>query len=838
MTDFYLNIQQNGNKILVRSVEDGRRRKYEVNYKPYLFAPSSSEEDTKYKTIFGKKAEMLNFDSIREAKKFISEYEDIDNFEMFGMTDFKYVFMNDKFPETIKHDRDMINFVTLDIETMSDTGFPNVREADKEMTAITISDTEKFVVLATKDYVPHKDNIRFIKCSNEKELLLRFIEVWLEFNPDIISGWNSQEFDIPYIINRIIRILGKKYAEKLSPWGIIRERIREVYNKEVQTYEILGVTSLDYKEVYKKWIGKPRESFKLDHIAEVELGLGKLDYSEYGSLHGLYEKNHQLYIEYNVRDTEIINQLDKKLKFIDLVLAISYDSKINFADAFTTVKMWDVITHNYLMSNNIVVPNKINGDTGKRIVGGYVKEPYVGFHEWVCSFDLNSLYPNLIIQYQISPEKFVGMYDGPGCNVDDILNGSFKDPEVVSFREENNVNICPNGAMFKRDEQGFFPYLMENKYSRRKSVKKEMIEQKKLYEKTKDEKYNLEANRLDKLQLALKIQLNAAYGALANPYFRWYDNRLAEAVTTSGQLSIRWVANALNRKMRKNFSEDEKFDWVIAIDTDSCYLRLGEIVNKYVKDKTFEEKLQFIDDFCSQKLEPFIKKQYDILHEYMYSYNNRMVMAREVIANRGIWTAKKKYILNVYDDEGVRLEEPYLKMMGIEAIRSSTPNVVRDKIKESLRIMMEKENEDLLVFIKEFKKEFKKLPFEKVAFPRGLNNMWKYADPVTTWKKGTPIQVKGAFVFNKILKERELENSYQELQDGDKIKFSYMKMPNPTRQKVLTVADELPRELSDLEEYIDYDTQFEKTYLKPIRIITDKIGWRLKKINKITRHVK
>jgi len=334
-----------------------------------------------------------------------------------------------------------------------------------------------------------------------------------------------------------------------------------------------------------------------------------------------------------------------------------------------------------------------------------------------------------------------------------------------------------------------------------------------------------EISRYKNLQLAKKVQLNSAYGALGNEYFRFFDLRQAEAITFSGQLSIRWIGDKLNTYMNK-LLKTQDVDYVIASDTDSVYLHLGPLVDMVYGKKNIEEEkiVDFIDKACQEKIEPFIDKAYEELATYMNAYDQKMFMKREVIANKGIWTAKKRYILNVWDSEGVRYNEPKLKMSGIEAVKSSTPGSCRDKIKEALKVVMKGTEAEFHEFNCKFKEEFYNLPFEDVAFPRGVSELTKYESKTDIYQKGTPIHVRGALMYNKLLDSKKLTRRYETIKDGDKIKFCYMKMPNPIHENVLSVLNVLPKEFG-LEKYIDYETQFEKAYLEPLKIIVNTFGW-------------
>jgi DNA polymerase elongation subunit (family B) len=536
-------------------------------------------------------------------------------------------------------------------------------------------------------------------------------------------------------------------------------------------------------------------------------------------------RNFQRYIEYNIRDVEIVERLEDKLKLIELVYALAYDAKVNYEDTMTTVKQWDVITHNYLLDRNIVVPLNDKNKPDRAFVGGYVKDPKVGMSKWVVSFDLNSLYPHLIMQYNISPETLVTRLKDK-VSIDDLLVGGAS--QFGDYLDKTNCTIAANLCIYTKEKRGFLPSIMDRMYDDRTKYKKQMIECKKEYEKTKDPRLVKEIARLDNMQMAKKIQLNSAYGALGNKWFRWFDVNNAEAITTSGQLSIRWIEKKLNDYLNK-LLKTENFDYVLASDTDSVYVTLEYLVKNVFGDDVPETKkvIQYIDKICKERIEPFIDRSYQELAEYMHAYAQKMQMKRENIADKGIWKAKKMYILNVWNSEGVEYEKPKLKMTGIEAVRSSTPTACRDAIKKSLEIIMAGSESDLQKYVANFKSEFSSLGFDDVAFTRGVKDIEKY------WVGGrfqsqTPIHVRGSVVYNEMLKKKKLTNKYQSITSGEKIKFAYLKNPNPTQDYVISCPNGLPKELK-MEAYIDYAVQFEKGYLSPIESITNTMGWQAEK---------
>jgi len=351
-----------------------------------------------------------------------------------------------------------------------------------------------------------------------------------------------------------------------------------------------------------------------------------------------------------------------------------------------------------------------------------------------------------------------------------------------------------------------------------------MLKAKKEYQKTKDPKLVKEISRCHNIQWARKIALNSAYGAVGNQYFRYYDVRQASGITTAGQFIIRFIEDKMNEYLNKVLQTQGKKDYIVASDTDSIYVCLDKLVEKTCKDKTDDQIADFIGRVCDSRLEPYIEKQFAELADYTNAFKNAMVMKREVIANKGIWVAKKRYMLNVIDEENIRLSEPKLKLMGIEAVKSSTPQVCRGKIKEAIKIIMSKQESDLHTFIAGFKKDFMNLEPEQISFPRSCNNMRKYGSSKDVFIKGTPIHVKGALIYNHNIKEYNLQNKYPYIQEGDKIKFIKLKEANPFKFDVISYITELPKEFK-LNDYVDYELQFEKTFLDPMRFILNSIGW-------------
>ena len=818
---FYTNVEQAGNRLLVRGYNNGQRYSDRIPFNPTLFLPT--KQHSKWKTLEGQPVQPHRFGSITEAREFVKGYKEVPDFEIHGNTRFLYQYIAEQHPEDqVKFDSSKIRIFNIDIETAAENGFPDIESADQEILAISIKDsfTGRITVFGARPYDNKDSMVDYMHFRSEESMLGAFLEYWQANFPDVITGWNVQLFDMPYICNRVERILGDKFVKLLSPWKLVSQREIFIKGRKQFAVDTLGISTLDYLELYKKFTYTNQESYRLDHICNVELGEKKLDHSEYDTFKEFYEHDWQKFIDYNIHDVRLVDKLDDKMKLIELAYTMAYDAKVNYEDVFSQVRMWDNYIYNELNKRKIAIPPKKESTKDTKYAGAYVKEPKPGFYDWVVSFDLNSLYPHLIMQYNISPETLRDTRH-PSATVDGILN-----QEVIIEKE---FATCANGAQYRKDKHGFLPEMMQKMYDSRVIFKKKMIKAKQQYEKTPTVELMKEIARCNNIQMAKKISLNSAYGAIGNEHFRYYKTANAEAITLSGQVSIRWIENKMNDYLNKLLSTQDK-DYVIASDTDSIYLNLGPLVNKFLASKSSDKAavVSLLNKICEEKFEPFIEESYKELATYVSAYEQKMSMKRENIADRGIWTAKKRYILNVWDSEGVRYKEPKMKIMGLETARSSTPAYFRDKLYAAFQIIIGKSNDELITFINGVRNETKERPYEEVAFPRGVNNLAKYRHPKEIYQKGTPIHVRGALLYNHYVKHYNIENKHPLIQEGEKIKFMYLKTPNPMHENTISFFGDLPKEFG-IEKYVDYQTQFEKSFLEPLKNVLQCIGWQHEK---------
>ena len=827
MTNFYTNVSLVGDGILYRAIENGVSVKRVVKYQPTLFVPSNKE--TEFKTLDGKFVESINPGNISECREFVNKYKDIPNFNIYGNTDYVYQYIGDEFSDEVDYDMGKIVIAHIDIETQCEHGFPQVDDPQEEVIGITLSVNGKKYVLGLGEF--HIDNVDCRNYEHEEDLLADFLDIWKSEHPDIVTGWNIKFFDIPYLVQRMNKLLTPVETSHLSPWKKIREKFIERSSKKHLTFQILGVSILDYLDLYRTFTYKNQESYKLDHITFVELGERKLGYGEYETIRDFYRNDFQKFMEYNVRDVELIEMLEDKMKLLELALALAYSAKVNYEDVFSQVRTWDQIIYHHLRKENIVIPPKKGGKKDEQYVGAYVKDPIVGMHDWVVSFDLNSLYPHLIMQYNISPETKIDQPQDFHITPNAALGEQYDHfKKALQSHTDKNYSVAANGTCYSRETRGFLPELMSKMYAERKTYKKKMIDCQKRQQAGEPNLENKIA-KYNNFQMVRKIQLNSAYGAIGNQYFRYYSTEVAEAITTSGQLSIRWVADKLNDFLNTTI-ETENYDYVVASDTDSIYVRLNKLVERFLPECTDISKIvDFLDKSSDKIIQPLIDKKYDELAKMMNAYENKMQMGREVIAEKGVWTAKKRYALNVWDSEGVRYDSPKLKIMGIETTRSSTPAVVREKLKEAILLILTTDEKSIQKYVKDFNEYFLSLDPEDIAFPRSVSNLEKYASSSDIYSKGTPIAVKGSLIYNFFVKKKGLSSKYENIQEGDKIKFIYLKEPNPIGggrgDKVISFPTKLPKEL-DLHRFIDYDKQFNISFLDPLVNILNVVDWKSK----------
>jgi DNA polymerase elongation subunit (family B) len=785
----------------------------------------------------GEQLSRVTFDDVSSFAEFAKNYAEAT--KVFGQTSAVHQWLAKEFPGQLHVDMSAFKVLNFDIEVEHSEGFPKPEDANYEVLSISMKvfGKPKKITLGLKPYTPKHENQLYVQCADEKELLVKFLGFWRQIDPDIITGWNIEGFDVPYLVNRITKILGEEIAKQLSPFYKDTKRVfteRWVGRDDDElTYEILGIQTYDYLNLYKKFALKKLESYKLDFVGSKEKVGQKVDLTPWGNnLMRLYHEDYDTFIEYNERDVELVEKIDGRCKFIQVAISIAYMTHSRLSEALATVKPWDNYFYNLLLDEGMTVPPSGFAKETEKIVGAYVKEPDPGLYEWVVSFDLTSLYPSIMQLLNMGPESQEHKALDIGTTalkwVEKILN---EDPEflaVLRARAAEGLATAANGASFRQDKEAILARGARFAFEERKTVKKEMIAQKKRKE-AGTEGLDNEIARLDANQGALKVLGNGLYGASANGAFRYYSREIAEGITLTGQLIIQFISRKINALLNEKF-KTEGVEYTFYNDTDSCYITFKHFVRdilKISKDKQEGKELQIteiIDQFCKKEIDPLLDREFTWLAGILGSKNNTLSMKREAIAESGLFRKRKNYVLLVWDMEGVRNKEAEVKAVGVEMAKSSTPQICRDELEKMMPILLKKDNNTLLSAIAEFKKKFYNCKPSEIGRPIGVSEI----KGKTFQTKKNPIHVRASLGFNEMVKEHKLNGVYELVKDGTKIKYVFLKMPNHLHQNVIGFTDDLPTEFN-LHKYIDFETQFSKTYLEPLRSFTDLIGWDVEK---------
>lgn len=822
---FYTACAIKGNKILVRGYRGGVRFTDTVSFKPSLFIQSNKEDKTKFRTLNGLPVKQMKFDTLYDCRQFLDQYRDLPDTPIYGNTDFITQYLMETYASEIEYDLSRITVAYIDLECETEGGFPDLDSPNEKINLVTIRIRGVDYVLTCKQV--DLPDCKVILCASEKELIQNIFEILKKEDVDILTGWNIKLFDIPYIIGRAKLFFEESEIQSWMPFNILKMRETDIGGKNYKIYEFPGYTILDYMDLYKKFSGTSQESYALNFIAKVELDAQKMDYSEYGSIREFYTQNFQKFAEYNVQDVALVEQLDNKLKLIDLAVSIAYEAKITYDTVFFATRIWETICCDYLMQKGTIPPLKQKYAKDDQFVGAYVKEVNPGLYKNVVSFDATSLYPSIIMQWNISPETCTKK--DFSLSADDFLRSKRKEiPKITEEAKSLDSCLACNGSMFTAKFKGFIPILIERTFNQRKEAKNKMIELEKEYEQSKDTSLLPRIAALKIRQSVKKILANSLYGCLGNPAFVYSSPELATAVTVTGQVIIRKAENAMNDYIQ-SLTKDSK-DYVIAVDTDSVYLNLDAIVQKISSKTKILDTTEFINSVCETKIQPEFKKEMELLATALNCTDNKIFFKREAIASAGMFIAKKRYALLVQDLEGVRYVEPKLKIMGLETARSSTPAIVRKKLKECVKIILTKTPEELRVYVNEFYDEFMKLPIEDIASPRGVKGLKKYYSGTDIYQSGTPIATKAALLYNAYCKKIGIDKEVQPIKENDKMKFVFVKIPNPYGQggkdAVIGFINKPPAKFQ-LDKYIDRKKQFDKTFQEPLDNVLNAIGWKL-----------
>lgn len=886
--------------IRVRHPETKVASYYKSNFTPTSYTPCLPEYATgknagTWHTLDGRPLYEKVHPNIKDYRQYVHSQQKLGR-PVYGDISPVYQFMAQHVPVSCGIPFPALRTVYLDIETgtgaheefgESIVGFSEPEDAKQPVTLITAWVDGHTYTWGCGAYENAHPTRTYIRCADERELFMRFVEWWQSDYPDILTGWNVQGYDVTYLINRMSRlrdrkVLPTKYRpEVLSPWRKLSQRRITIRGRDSVARSIVGVEILDYLELYARFSANERESYTLAYITQLELGETKISYDDYGSLEELYHKNYSLYVDYNIKDVELVVQLNQKLMFLDLATRLAYAARVNFVDIHRQVRLWDAMIYYVLYDRNIAVPPHTDVSTDEDLIGGYVKVPRPGHHRWVVSFDVNSLYPTLMREWNISPDAHltlewlterladitalpesqapidpatipetpiqwidtVSVADAPVARwALSSLIAYITAPAAGGFHERvladltvptyawkylKILSVCmaANGQVYRTDKDGFLTEMLTRLYAERKHAKsQETACERLMTQATTDDdrrKYEQQMREWGIQQNTRKTNLNSAYGALGNKHHRFYDIRDASAVTATGQVVIRFVADKVNAYLNELLGTTE--DYILASDTDSIYVTLAPLV----KNISSQQIVSYIDAFCANELQSVIDGAFQEIHQRLNTRESVLAMKREVIAEHGVWKAKKRYILWVHDKEGVRYETPKLKIVGIEAVRSSTSSYARGVIKQGIIHFVRGEQSEFYAFMDRIEREFHSLPFRDIASPRSVNGMVTYdpGDMSAEFVKKTPVQVKASIIYNRYLEQTGLTHKYPTIHDAQKIRFCYLVPNNPLRASVIaSPLNTLPEEWG-LDAYLDRALQFEKTIRTPLEKIVSLGGW-------------
>ena len=814
----------------------GNRVSYDMTFNPYLYIESQNSPDAV--SIFNTPVKKRVFKNQFERSKFIKESN---MRRVFGNLTVNQQFLIDLYwkdyekPDFIKYD---LKIMLFDIETYSIEEFPVPEKADHPINLITCFDTltEKYTTFGLrKEYAVKNSDEKYVCCYNEKELLLKFIEYWSNDFPDVVSGWNSHGFDIPYIINRITNLLGFEYAQKLSPTGRVYNRsLKGQFGREQIRWYIDGVSNVDYLDVYKKFAPN-RESYKLDNIARLELDEQKVDYGS-SNLSDLADTNWELFVDYNIQDVRLVVKLEKTLKYIELLRMLSVAGLTTMEAAMGSMTVIVGACAIRGKQRNEIIPTFIRPpDNGTQNAGAFVKDPESGFQKNVVSFDANSLYPNTMITLNLSPETKIGKIMS---QKDDMV--SIKDLNETVFKiskskfsqlvKDKRLCISRAGVLFSQKKKGLIPEVVDHYYNKRVEVKKELTKlKKKLSQSPNNRDLEMEMNRLDIKQLTIKIFINSVYGALGNKVFPLGDDDLAESITLTGQAVIKESAEIVKRFIQQRIGKDPG-DVNKYSDTDSCYFVLDELVNhekiQPVKDgkitKEFYGMVDQVTDFLNKEIQSWG-------HRVLNSEDCRFIFKREKICDVALFLQKKRYVLHVLDDEGIPSNE--FKYVGVEVKRTTMPASVKPMVKNIIETMLlTRSQQETNKELEKAYELFISLPVEEIAETSGIKGLEKYSslcDNFTT-TKGMPHHVKAAYYYNMLLSKFNIEKKYEKIQSGDKIKHLQVKTPNRYGIKKIAYKYYYPDEFKTTFQP-DHEKMFEKIIFSVVERFYECVKWTPKK---------
>jgi DNA polymerase elongation subunit (family B) len=820
------------NKVFCRGYKsNGEPISTAIKFKPFCFIRGNGDyRDFHDKTALIRK----DFDSYHELEKYVRNNRG----KCFGMginedscnrSELLYAFIVDVFQEKIDWNFNSIKILNYDIETtmehnisISDMlGNNNPVEAILSIAcSITVNGLRQYKVFSC--FEEAKDIEEHILCFDEGDMLKKFCEFVGTEKPDIISGWNCQKFDSPYLFQRICNYYDGEWLKNFSVFGIepkqLTKRKKNRKTGQEEQYLVIdfpGTSELDYMSLYDKFNPGYNGSLKLNVVAELELGEKKLDYSEEGSLKNLYKTNKRKFIEYNIKDVKLVDRLNDKLRYFGLALTITFLSKTRFEDVYGSVRVWDILIYDYLINHmQRIIPRHGDEKKTSQNRGGKVKDSKIGISKNVVTIDSASHYPSICIGLNISPETFVRKIN---LRDEDVIEQVLD----LNFLKEQDFGMAGNGCLFSKSVPGVLSTIIESIFNMRVEAKKQMKAE---INKGKEADQFI-ISKFDAIQHALKILINSAYGILASEYCRYFNKDLAEAITVTGQVLTISTDKIINRFLNDYLGNDQDKDYIVLSDTDSCGVCLDEVL---IKNGIVENTAEFMIDFVDNHINPVIEEELNKLMQYMNFYKPSIRFNREKVCDKIIVTAKKRYAAAVLNNEGFMYDSPKIIVKGIEVVRSNTPEMVRKALKECLEIILTQDEPHLQQYVKNFKKKFMSSSAEDIAIPIGVNAMEKY-QYTQDFADKTPAAVKAAITYNNYVKKMGYTD-LDMIESGEKIKTVILKIPNRFGNDRMACKTFFDKRFG-IDKEIDYIKMYENTFIEPLQRLTDKIEWQIEKKN-------
>ena len=821
--------------------KDGKRIKVDASVDPYLYVEGAGNDESIYGTRLNKKTFRTQYDRYKYLKD-TNVKRVFDNFPIVQQYLIDSFWKDNEKPEFAQHP---IKVMFVDIEVYAPDDFPHANEAKAPVNVITVYDTlsNKFVTWGIKDYNTTEPDVKYVKCVSEADIFKKFIEYFESDYPDILTGWNSEFFDIPYIINRCTKVLDKSYTDRLSPSNNVYSReMKGKFGQEQTRWYIEGISLIDYLDVYKRFSAGERESYKLASIAEAELGEGKVDFGTM-NLATLADTDWKTFIDYNIQDVRLLVKLEEKLKYSELIRMLAYVGLTTFEGAMGSLSVINGATAVRARYRNQRIPSFIrDADDGSKNPGAYVGAPLSGFQECVISFDANSLYPNVMISLNISPETKVGVIEDKNDKEVTIRHVSGKVyslpiAKFASFIETEEIAISKANVMFSQKKKGVMPEILDFYYNKRQAIRKDIKKLKKQHseledKETKDAKQlKMIIDQLDAKQLCIKVFINSIYGYFGNKNAPFGDDDVASSITLTGQSVIKHSNELLKSFIKNEISsiDDELLNkCIIYNDTDSSYVSIKPLfIDKVFKKgnkltKEAYDTVNRIEEYLNNNIKTWGAKA-------LNSKDCRFIFKREAIADVGIFLQKKRYVLHILDDEGIPCDK--FKYTGVEVVRSTMPKAVKPYVKKIIETMLQTQNiGETNKLINETYEIFKTLTVEDIALVSGIKGYEKFAgqcDGFTT-TKGMPCHVKAAYYYNILLDKFKLGQKYEKISSGDKVRYFYLAQPNKYNIQAIGYKYYYPEEFKKLFE-ADYETMFESHIFSVVERFYENVNWSAQK---------